>query len=98
MQIRPDCSIQLNIGDEHRIIDINSEGISLGSETKSAHPAAYGDVIVDVITALTTLLKQIQMVAMPNPHTTAIATVIQTSLPSVESKISKIISPHVSLD
>jgi hypothetical protein len=98
MQIRQDGSIQLNTGFAHRVIDISPKGISLGSEGKSAHPAAYGDVVVDAITALTALLKQIQMVAMPNPYTAAIATVIQTSLPSVESKISKIISPHVSLD
>lgn len=98
MQIRPDGSIQLNTGDAHRVIDINPEGISLGSETKSAHPAAYGDVLVDTLTSLTTLLKQIQIAAMPSPYTTAIGSIIASALPMIESKIPNIVSPHVTLD
>jgi hypothetical protein len=98
IQIRPDGTIQLNIGFKHRVIDIKQEGISLGSENKSAHQAAYGDVVVEVLTALTALLRQIQMVSMPNPYTAAIGTAIMSSLPMIESKIPGIVSTHVSLD
>lgn len=98
MQIRPNGSIQLNTGFKHRVIDINTQGISLGSEGKSAHPAAYGDVIVDVFMMLTTMLKQIQLVSTPNPYTTAIGSILSTSLPILENKITNITSPHVTLD
>lgn len=98
MQIRKDGSIQLNTGFKHRVIDINTQGISLGSEGKSAHPAVYGDVLGDILTLLVATLKRVQMVATPNPYTAAIGSILSVSLPSIESKIDKIMSPHVTLD
>lgn len=98
IQIKPNGSIQLNTGFEHRVIDINTQGISIGSEGKSAHPAVYGDVLVEILIALIATLKKIQLVSTPNPYTMAIGTILQTSLPTFEEKISNLLSNHVTLD
>lgn len=98
MQIRADGTILLNTGMNNRVIDINEQGISLGSEGKSSHPAAYGDVIVDIFNNLITLLKQIQFVTAPNPYTLTISSTISSLLPMIESKISQIVSSNVTLD
>lgn len=98
MQIRKDGTIQLNIGKPNRTIDINEQCISLGSEGKSNHPAVYGDVLVDTLRLLVNILKQLQTTALPNPYTTAIGAVLQTTLPLLESKIPEIVSSNVTLD
>lgn len=98
IQIRPDGSIQLNIGFKNRTIDINPQSISLGSPGTSAHQAAYGDVLVEVLLLLVSILKQIQMAATPNPYTAAIGAVLASSLPLLEKQLPNIVSPHVSLD
>ena len=98
IQIRPDGSISLNPGFKNRMIDVSAQSISLGSPGKSAHQAAYGDVLVDVFLALVSVLKQVQIAALPNPMTAAIGSVLASSLPILESKIPDIMSPHVTLD
>ena len=98
IQIRPDGSININPGFKNRMIDISAQSISLGSPGKSAHQAAYGDVLIDVFLALISVLKQVQIAALPNPMTAAIGTVLASSLPILESKLPDIMSPHVSLD
>jgi hypothetical protein len=98
IQIRPDGSIQLNTGMDKRCIDITPVGISLGSPSKSTHPAAYGDVTMEVFNGILAILKQIQMAATPNPYTTAIGTVLAANIPLLESKIPKVVSSHVTLE
>lgn len=98
IQITPNGSIQLTNGFENRMIDINAQSISLGSPNRSAHQAAYGDVLVDIFLSLISILKQIQMAATPNPYTAAIGMVLATSLPLLEKQLPEIVSPHVSLD
>ena len=98
MQIRSDGSIQLNAGFSHRVIDINTKGISLGSEGTTAHPAAYGDEVVNSLIELSKLLRKISTSALANPYTMAIGQALLTGLPSFEKTISKITSPHVTLD
>lgn len=98
IQIKPDGSINLNPGFNNRIIDTSAESISLGSYGKSAHQAAYGDVLVDVFMNLISILRQVQMASLPNPMTAAIGTVLASSLPILEKKLPDIMSPHVTLD
>jgi hypothetical protein len=98
IQIRPDGSIQLNTGMDKRCIDITPTCISLGSEGKSSHPAAYGDVTVEVFNGILAMFKQIQMVASVNPYTSAIGMIIKANLPLLEKKIPNVVSSHVTLE
>lgn len=98
IQIRPDGSIQLNTGMSKRCLDISPTGISLGSEGKSSHPACYGDVTMEILNGFLALLKQIEMVATPNPYTSPIGTVLTTNIPILEEKIPKMVSSHVTLE
>lgn len=98
MQIRPDGSIQLNTGFKHRVIDINTQGISLGSEGKSAHPAAYGDEVVNALNALAKLLRKVAFTSLQNPYTAIVGSTFLSAIPEFESYIEKIPSTHVTLD
>ena len=98
IKIRPDGSIVLNTDLPNRCIDINGENISIGSEGKSAHPAAYGDEVASILTDICALLSGIAMVSLPNPFTTAIGAKIITSLPKISGKIANIPSQHVTID
>jgi hypothetical protein len=98
IQIRPNGSIQLNTGFDKRCIDISPAGISLGSVGKSSHPAAYGDVAMEIFNGFLALLKQIQMVSTPNPYTAPIGTIIAANIPLLESKIPSLVSSHVTLE
>lgn len=98
INIRADGSIVLTNGDANRYIDINGENISIGSEHKSAHPAAYGDKIEEALQSLNTLLKSTAMSALSNPHTIGIGLSIMEKLPNFTNKISNISSSHVTID
>jgi hypothetical protein len=98
MQIRPDGSIKLDTGFNHRVIDINTKGISLGSEGKSAHPAAYGDETVNTFNALSVLLRSLAFEALKNPYTAPIGMSLLKDMPNFEKNINNIPSSHVSLD
>lgn len=98
IKIRPDGSILLSADMPNRCIDINGENISIGSEGTSAHPAAYGDVVADILMDICSLLSSVGTTALPNPHTAAIGTKLFTSLPKITSKIADIASEHVTID
>lgn len=98
VQIRPDGSICLNSGYTNRVIDIGAESISLGSVGKSAHRAAYGDTIMEILADLCGLLNAAAKAGMTNPYTTVMAQKIQSNLPKIEDAIQNVSSPHVTLD
>lgn len=98
IQIREDGTIQLNTDMPNRCIDINGKNISIGSVGTSAHPAAYGDTVSDVLSELCILLNKVAMTAVGNPYTMAIGTQILTSMPKITNKISDIASQHVTID
>ena len=98
MQIRADGSITLTNGLPQRTIDINVGGISLGKAGSSSHQAAYGDVIIDIFLSLLSLLKQVQMAAMANPHTMQLASPIAALLPNIEKMVPALMSDTVSLE
>jgi hypothetical protein len=98
IKIRPDGTILLDTGLDNRCIDINGKNISIGSEGKSAHPAAYGDTTVEVLTSICSLLSKVATAALPTPFTAAIGSTIMTSLPGIMSKIPDIQSEHVTID
>lgn len=98
MQIRPDGSILLDTSTPHRAIDINSDNISIGSVGRSAHPAAYGDSVEDVLKDLCGLMRAIQTVSKSNPYTTMISTVIGSKIGKIENAIGTISSQHITID
>lgn len=98
IKIRPDGSILLTNNMPNRCIDINGKNISIGSEGESSHYAAYGDSVEDVIRSLCTLLNEIGLAALSNPHTAMIGTKLFAKLPSIISKIPNISSQHVTID
>lgn len=98
IQIRPNGSILLNTGESNRCIDINSTGISIGSEGESAHPAAYGDEVESILRALCSLLGKMAITATLNPYTAILGTTINTGLGSIINKLDSISSPHVTID
>lgn len=98
IQIRNDGSIKLQMDWPHRTIDINDRNISIGTEGKSAHPAALGDKTEDALTAICGLFNIISTVAKTNPYTIMIGTAIDAVLPDVKNTIGPVSSKHVTLD
>lgn len=98
IQISPKGNILLSTGFPNRCIDINCKNISIGSQNESAHPAAYGDVTVDVLVNLCSLLQQVALSSMANPYTTAIGTTLMQGLPGITNKIPDIMSMNVTID
>lgn len=98
IQIRENGTIQLNIDMPNRCIDINGQNISIGSEGTSAHPAACGDTVADVLSDLCILLNGVAVKALANPYTMAIGTELMIKLPSITNQIANIPSQHVTID
>lgn len=98
IQLHPDGHITIDTGIPNRAIDINSNGISLGSIGSSAHPAAYGDVLTDIITDIQVALNLIKQAANMSPYTKPISTALGNLPSNIEKNISKINSPNVTLD
>ena len=98
IKIRPDGSILLSADMPSRCIDINGKNISIGSEGKSAHPAAYGDKTEAVLTDICILLNKVAVSSLANPYTFNIGNTLLMELPSITNKISDISSEHVTID
>ena len=98
IKIRPDGSILLSADMPSRCIDINGKNISIGSEGKSAHPAAYGDKTEAVLMDICILLNKVALSSLSNPYTFNIGNTLLMQLPSITNKISDISSEHVTID
>jgi hypothetical protein len=98
IKIRPDGTILLDTGIDNRCIDINGKNISIGSEDKSAHPAAYGDITINVLNDICNLLSQTASAALSSPFSSAIGSTIMSTLPTIISKIPDIQSDNVTID
>ena len=98
INISPSGDITLTNGMPKRCIDINPGNISIGSKGESAHPAAYGDKVEDLLMSLCVLLNDVGMKAMTNPYTMAIGTDLLAKLPKITSKIPSISSQNVTID
>ena len=95
IQINSSGEITLSMIDAHRTIDINSDGISIGSKGTSAHPATYADKVEDILSSISQQFDLIKKAAESNPYTSAIGSVIDTSW---NKKIPDIESTHVTID
>lgn len=98
IQIREDGSIVLKTDWPNRSIEITTDGISLGSEGGSSHPAACGDKVEEIFGDMLTMFNSIYLVAMTNPYTMAIANTIKPQIQKMQDKIGLISSQHVTID
>lgn len=98
IQIRADGTIALDTGIPHRCIDINGKSISIGSKGNSAHPAAYGDEVTNILNSILAMLNSVAIKAMANPYTMAIGTELMMKVPKITGKLSKISSSNVTID
>jgi hypothetical protein len=97
IQINQDGEIIINQEWPNRCININNENISIGSKGKSAHPAAYADVIEDLLWKIYMTFEAIKTSSQTNPYTSSIASAIDI-IGDWSDKISDIKSQHVTLD
>ena len=97
INMRPDGSILLKTPDANRIIDINSSSISLGSESQSTHPAAYGDETQSTLEKIHQLLTKLNTLAGAVGTTAHLQGAFAT-LPDISASIQKIPSTNVTLE
>lgn len=98
MQFSPDGFVRITNGSKHRVIEINDDNISLGSEEKSAHPAALGDKVVDSLKKLDKVLTTVANAAQGNPYTINIGVALNAVQSTFSESIDSITSNHVTLD
>lgn len=90
--------ITLSVLGRHKTIQINSEGISLGSKNGSAEPAVLGDKLTDLMEYISSMFESIEEVSLANPYTYPIGSTIKAMRKKLDSKIEKICSSYVTLD
>lgn len=98
IQIKPDGSILLDTGIPHRAIDINAKTISLGTPGGSAHPAVYGDVLMDVLMKIQVAIELIKQSANMSPYTKPISIALNKLPNQIDELIPKVVSTNVTLD
>lgn len=98
IQLDQDGKILLSNGQPHGVIEINDDGISLGSADKSSHPAPLGDKVQEVFEQIIDLFKCIQVTASSSPYTMAISKIIEQKLPEFEEFPQYINSDYITLD
>lgn len=98
VQIRKDGSILLDSNLPHRVIDINPKSISLGSKTESAHPAVYGDVLMEALQNIQISLELIKQASNMNPYTKPISIGLGKLPSELKELIPKVVSTNVTLD
>lgn len=98
ISIEKNGSILLNSDINERAIHINTNNISIGSINKSSHPAAYGDVVEDVVLSLCSLLNKVAIKALANPYTAALGVEILSELHNISDKAALISSDNVTID
>ena len=90
--------VMLDAGAPHRVIDINSGCISLGTAGKSKYKAALGDEVQKAFESTYALLKALRAAANMSAYTKHLVPAIDSQLSSLDQRIPKIISDNVTLD
>lgn len=98
ISINNEGHITLSVLGNHKTIEINDEGISLGSKGQSAEPAVLGDKMSDVLDYILTMGEMLSDVALANPYTYPLGTALKSTLPVLKAKAEKICSSYVTLD
>ena len=90
--------ILLKTPNDHRTIDINSNGISIGSEGKSAEPAVLGNKLEQTLNSLNNLLDALNNACQISPYTMHLKPIFESLLPAFSESIPNIKSNNVTLD
>lgn len=98
MSIGKDGDILMTNGSPNRTISITEKCISLGTEGKSAHPAAFADKTEDAIDKIALTLKNIRNICQSNQMLAPIAIAIGINPETIESLSEEISSPNVYID
>lgn len=101
IDIKKDGTILIQKNGSHRTIEINSDGISLGSEGGSAEPALLGDKTEDALNKIWDCINTVVMSLQSScPYAAPAMAQVQAQavLPKAKSAIMKIKSKHVTLD
>jgi len=97
-QADQDGNLHMERDGEHRTVEVNEDGISLGSSGKSDQPAVLGDKCEDTFKSIYKCLMQISSACKGNPYTSNIPPAIDNVLPEIRANIEQIKSQHVTLD
>jgi hypothetical protein len=100
INIMKNGNVQLKKNGAHRVIEINSDGISLGSEGGSAEPACLGDKTEDALNKLWNCINMLVTVLSSDPYASPGISSVRASgvLDQAKSAILKVKSKHVTLD
>lgn len=98
MILGKDGDIVMSTGDAHRTISISEKCISLGTEGKSAHPAAYADKTEDAIDKIALIFKNIRNICENLQMLAPISVAIGMLPEEVESLGEDISSTNVFID
>lgn len=98
IQLDPKGHILLSNGQPHCTIEIGDDGISLGTEGGSLHPACHGDKVAKLFQKITQAFEALSVTAKANPYTTALATTIDQELEKFKDDFNYINSDTVTLD
>lgn len=101
MVINKDGDVTISKNGSHRTIEINSDGISIGSSGKSSEPALLGDKTEDALNKLWDCVNTIVMsLQSACPYAAPAMGLVQSQgvLPKAKTAIMKIKSKNVTLD
>lgn len=98
IQLDPDGNIILDAALAHRCLSIGSDSISLGTKGGSAHPAAYGDVVQEILEIVGSAFNSVRQAASSNAYTANIAAALSGIPEQIKSKTPSIVSDNVTLD
>lgn len=98
MKIGKDGDIVMSTGDPHRTISITKDCISLGTEGRAEHPAAYGDKIGEIFSLISTTLKTVRTMCGNNYLTAPIGAAISACPEKIDMLNSNLSSNNVYID
>lgn len=99
--IQKNGDITIKRDGSHRTVEINSDGISLGSEGKSAEPALLGDKTQDALNKIWDCVNAVVTALQTTcPYASPAMALVQSQgvLPSAKTAIMKVKSNNVTLD
>lgn len=94
LQIFPDGHIELGMNWPHRTISIDADAIRLGD---GAHPACYGDEVMNILLKICGLLQNAATASKTNPYIMSLSPVFEMAS-KIKEDIPGILSTHIKID
>lgn len=98
IQLDQDGNVKLSNGQPHGTIEINDNGICLGTSGEAEHPCPHGDKVAELFDNIIGTLNKISEAAKQSPYTTAIADAIDGHVKNYIENSQYINSDIVTLD